>query len=211
MATTDINGMVFYGATDIVTPLQNNFNGISTAVTNALNGSTRTFRVANQAARDALLTSRGASAANPLQVDRADTGQTERNITGQASGWKVIVSTDNTGVFTPAVFGAGWGNYENFGPVGWTRDSAGIITWQGLVKRTGATFSAGASGTIIEIPTVAQPSGGVLFNNQSSSMGVAGFVRVNFSTTVNAQNPAGVAMNWAQNEYISLTGISYKP
>lgn len=75
MATTDTNGMVFYGPTDPVEPLQGLFNGISTAVSSRLGADTQIRRINNVAGRTAAVAGRAGrpiTAADPLIVWRMD-------------------------------------------------------------------------------------------------------------------------------------------
>lgn len=145
MATTDINGMVFYTTSDLVTPLASNINAISTAVTNAFNSETRTFRVANQAARDALLTARGASASAPLQVDRADTGVIERNTTGVIGGWKATSNLWTSYAASLSGFNVGTGTAST------------IWRYDGDLVRVRYAFTFGVSGTVPTNPRFSLP------------------------------------------------------
>lgn len=97
MATTDINGMVFYTVSDPVEPLQTLLNGISTATTNALNANVRIFSTANATTRNALAVSRGASTSSPLVVYRQDT--------------LVYEYTTDGITWTPWITGPGWRSY----------------------------------------------------------------------------------------------------
>lgn len=95
MATTDINGMVFYAVSDPVEPLQTLFNGISTATTNALNANVRIFKTANATTRAALAASRGASTASPLVVYRQDTQLYEYTV--DATNWFLYGASSSRG------------------------------------------------------------------------------------------------------------------
>lgn len=87
MGTTDNNGIYFYEDTDAVSPLHTLLNAGQQSVSNALNANPRIWSVTNVAARDALLTARGASPASPLITYRRDKSSIERH---DGSGWLKI-------------------------------------------------------------------------------------------------------------------------
>lgn len=101
MSTTDSNGLVIYTTSDPIEPIQTVFNNVTTSVTNAFNSTARTFKVDNQAARDALAITRPPSLSNPLYVYRKDTGVTEYNL---GSGW-VTPGVEVSGTIT---YGSSW-------------------------------------------------------------------------------------------------------
>ncbi len=84
MTTTDHNGIVQITDSDGAN-LSALINGVSSSVSSALDTNVRTFKAADQAAADALLSSRGASVADPLIVRRTDLDRFQIN-TG--TGWK---------------------------------------------------------------------------------------------------------------------------
>lgn len=150
MSTTDINGMVFYTTADGIEPIQNVFNAVSTAVTNAFNSSVRTFKVENQAARDALAITRVPTSSSPLRVYRQDTKTCEINY---GPGW-VKDGTIISGT-TTATFGSGSyiGQFLD--------DPAGTLyrwdgtAWQSVyMSPLSATFVVGALWNVSGTPSI---------------------------------------------------------
>lgn len=96
MVTTDSNNMPLYGTADPIEPIQNLFNGISTAVSQAMSAQTQTVRVANVAGRAAAVQQRTNSGrpitvADPLKVWRADAVEgTQEEITGNGVDWRSL-------------------------------------------------------------------------------------------------------------------------
>lgn len=197
MATTDINGMVFYTVTDPVEPLQTLLNGISTATTNALNAQDRVFKVANQAARDTLYTQRGA----PLTVSRTDTGIWERN-TG--SGWVPVLGAPQIGTFT---FASGWSNYATdgtFAPMNVVKTN-GVVVVTGLVRKDGAATSP--SQTVGTLPAGFRPVGGVLIQSSPNSVVATNNLRLNIAPngTVSLGSWNGASITWPNGEFATIS------
>lgn len=85
MSTTDSNGLVVLDENDPIVPYQGIANTVTASVSAAFDLTVRTFKVANQAARNALATQRPPAPDNPLQVWRVDKKYFEIN---DGSGWK---------------------------------------------------------------------------------------------------------------------------
>ena len=85
MATTDSNGILQLEVSDPVVPLQTALNGIGASVSSAMDSTVRTFKVANETARNNLATQRTPSKSDPLRVWRQDTGVYETN---DGTGWR---------------------------------------------------------------------------------------------------------------------------
>lgn len=120
MATTDVNGQVFYGPTDPVEPLQGLLNGISTANSGRLSSEVQIKRVANVTGRTAAVTARSGrpiTVSDPLFVWREDAPENRRlEYTINGTTWRVygdngrtpyiiagsgsVVTTGVTGTFT---------------------------------------------------------------------------------------------------------------
>lgn len=96
MATTDATGMPFYGTSDPIEPIQNLFNGISTAVSTNLLAQTQTIRVADVAGRAAAVTARTnagrpVTVADPIKVWRADAVEgTQEEVSGNGTDWRSL-------------------------------------------------------------------------------------------------------------------------
>lgn len=105
------------------------------------------------------------------------------------------VDADITGILatpaTPAVEGAvalgtGWTALGGaFAPVAAYKSSEGIVTVQGLIRRTGATITAAASGTIATLPVGYRPNGQI-YISQSRDGGVVTLI-FNSTGTISAE------------------------
>ncbi len=119
MASTDSNGIMRVDANDDVSPLFPVFNSLAQSVSNAFDGNTRIWPVANEAGRTAKVTAIGIgniSSAKPLFVWRANAA-TGRNLeytvngsvwfyydssadTSSAKTWRVSNEAGRTNIFT---------------------------------------------------------------------------------------------------------------
>lgn len=149
MATTDANGMVFYGPTDPVEPLQGLFNGQSSAISAKFGAQTQIVRIANIAGRAAAISDRSGrpiSAADPLVTWRADAAAgTQMEYTTNGTSWSTYFAGTDTG-WVAGVGGAGWGGNPQF------RLYNGVVYGRGNWIRTGGnvaiTFAGVSVGTI---------------------------------------------------------------
>lgn len=161
MATIDSNGLVLWETTDSVSPLQALINGATTSVSNALNTNARIFRVANSTGQSALLTSRGATASNPLLTYRTDTGNIEIN---DGSSWQLIY-TPSASTSVAATAGTGF-----TGSISAYKSQDNIVTLTGALGGTPTAGSPVGSGfAALTLPFGYRPAGNMKFLTGSSS------------------------------------------
>lgn len=161
MATTDSNGLVLWQTTDPVSPIQSLLNGATTSVSAAFNSNARIFRVADATDQSALLTSRGATASNPLLTYRTDTGNIEIN---DGTTWK-LVYTPVSSVTVNATAGTGFS-----GSILAYKSQDGIVTLSGALGGTPTAGSPAGSGfAALSLPFGYRPAGNMKFLTGSSS------------------------------------------
>lgn len=138
MSTTDANGIVFLEETDAISPFHTLVNtlqsGTSAAVQNAANGPRY---AANNTERDALLSTYGSSATNPLWVDVAGVFQRHNGTTWQVAGAALISGSWSTA--------AGWG-VTTPTAARWHRQGPRGELESAIIQRTGSAISL-ATGT----------------------------------------------------------------
>lgn len=145
MATTDANGVVFYGPGDPVEPIQAAFNGLATSISSKFSAETQIVDVANTAGRTAAVTRRGTqgrpiSASDPLVVWRADAAAgSQMESTTNGSAWSTHFSGSDTG-WISAVGVGGWGGNPAF------RLFNGVVYSRGNWVRTGGDVSVPFNG-----------------------------------------------------------------
>lgn len=152
MTTTDSNGLIQYQTTDNVVPLQTAFNGLSSSVSTALNSTVRTFKVASDAERNALATSRPPTASNPLLVFNSASGKGYHEI-NTGSGWSRFGWSDT-----------GWlpgsGLSVNSAYISRSRIQYrilnGVVYWRGQFSSAGATL--GDNAVISNLPSSIRPA-----------------------------------------------------
>lgn len=211
MATIDSNGVLFYQDTDNYTPIQTALNLAQSNLSNLLSGKPRFERVANTAARAALVTSIGAgniSKANPLLVWRADAADgLQLEYTTNGSTWRTIAdkeyydSQDTGWVDVPLASG-----FTATAPVQ-VRRIGKVVYWRGRVSRTAGAFPLGTVQTVASdgnvptfarVPTSWSNSASVISND---SVGLA------YSAITGSAALAITALNVASNNYY-LKGLS---
>lgn len=170
------------------------------------------YQVRSDTERDALLSVMGSSVAAPLWVEHvggARAGVVERHRGG--STWEVLTGLQP---LTDFAYATGWAGYgSGFPGARWSRSPSGLVTLEGLIKRSGGTISSAAeSGTIATLPPEARPSGGTLIAVTMSSFSTTGVVRLNVGSNgvVSAVSVTGLPMNWTTDEFVSVTGVSYR-
>ena len=87
----------------------------------------------------------------------------------------------------------------------YTKDSNGIVTLQGLIRRTGATGTFAPGGPLVVLPVGARPSGTLVFTVVKDSV----LIRADVWSNGGVYFP--IAATWTQNTtFVSLSGISFK-
>jgi len=145
---------------------------------------------------------------------------TQTGIVELATSAETITGTDTTRAVTPAgvkaaitaigastgvSYSAGWADYGGaFSPATWYKDKDGWIRLSGLLKRTGATITGAASGTIFTLPVGARPAGNETFvmNKESS----AAFCQVGSDGIVQV----AAFLTWSPGSYMYLGGCQFK-
>lgn len=119
----------------------------------------------------------------------------------------VKAAVNAVGTSTGVAYSAGWADYGGgYTPVTWYRDKDGYIRLSGLFKRTGATITAGPSGTIFTLPVGARPVGSEAFiqNKDDVSKGLA----VGSTGVVSAGGALGT---WTSgSSYMYVSGVMFK-
>src|SRR5665647_95789 len=120
----------------------------------------------------------------PRDVEITDTTKGLVLVSPDATRMRITVANDGGflvngiaiaggGASTGVDYSAGWADYGGaFSPATWYKDKDGFIRLSGLLKRTGATITNAASGTIFTLPVGARPAGNETFVMNKDSTGV---------------------------------------
>lgn len=175
MATTDSNGLVILGGSDLMAPLHTAINTVTASVSNYFTGKTPIRQVANATERAALVTSIGVSnitTATPLLVWRGDApANRQLEFTTDGSNWTYYRSAADTDDIAPVPLSPASG-FTATSPIRVQR-RGGVVHWTGRVSRTAGAFSSQqtvvSSGTPAwAIPTSFNMSASVTSNGSGS-------------------------------------------
>lgn len=188
------------GATEVATNLMT-----SAATSTASAGNTLVITMPWTAARGGVVHCRTQAELDTLVAASASSAPILAELGGVLSLCTGAASSTGTAV----TYGSGWGAYGGaYQEPTWWRDAEGFVHLQGLVKRTGATITAGASGTILTLPAGARPAGDLivpLLNGEDSGA----MARFNLSS-------AGVLAAYANGTWasgaawVSLSGLTFR-
>lgn len=157
MSTTDSNGLVVLDENDPLVPYQALVNTVTASVSGALDLTVRTFKAANQAARDALATQRPPSPSDPLQVWRVDKKYFEIN---DGSGWKSISSDSTKEIINGTAYNKSGSIQATISS--WTRLGTSTYEWTGYT--TVALPYTPPEGWTFRVTVTASPSEDFVFS-----------------------------------------------
>lgn len=203
MSYVDSNGIIRYEATDGVAPLHTALNAGMESVSDAIDSGVRIWKVNSIAARDALLAEKGASAANPLYVDRSSS--TYGWEVNRGSGWEYVGVGPDTG-WVPLDF-SNTPDFESYGQ-GWPAEARRIgvqVFFRGMFRGAGGTaVPANINVTVARAPSSMFP--GVSGHTFAGSTSTG---RPAVSLFVNASGYIDVRTGTESLPYVGLSGIHY--